>query len=54
MDEIKNVMYKKELLDQEVMNTNVKLRTVLINAIKMQSLYTGGKIKLIEASSLIN
>lgn len=30
------------------------LRTILLNAIKMQALYSGGRIKYIDTSSLIN
>jgi hypothetical protein len=30
------------------------LRTILLNAIKMQALYSGGKIKYIETSGLVN
>jgi len=30
------------------------LKTVLMNAIKMQALYSGGKLRMIDTSSLVN
>lgn len=35
-------------------NEEINLRTILQNAIRTQALYSGKKIKIIEASKLIN
>lgn len=44
---------KKEKKEKKV-SSAVEMKRVLINAIKMQALYSDGRIKIVETSDLIN
>ena len=45
----KNQLKKKNITEQ-----GVEMKKVLINAIRMQALYSNGKIRIFETSNLIN
>ncbi len=50
----KQFLTEDEIVAKKILQKVEHNRTLLINAIKMQALYSGGKITLVETSHAIN
>lgn len=48
------MLFKKRKKEEGESTHSDSLRTILLNAIKMQALYSGGKIRFVDTSSLVH